>query len=132
MISDFLMTVAVSLTKPSNLEEKKPVPRQEQVVAYSGSWQGLASWYGSYFHGRTTASGEVFNMDALTAAHNSLPFGTLVEVTNENNGRSVVVRINDTGAFDYYGREIDLSYGAAEALGGVDAGVFPVTLRVVN
>ena len=82
--------------------------------------EGLAVWYGPGFHGRKTASGEVYDMHALTAAHPSLPFGTRVRVTNLKNGRSVVVRINDRGPFG--GKYIiDLSYAAAKAIGALSA-----------
>jgi rare lipoprotein A len=76
---------------------------------------GTASWYGSYFEGRATASGEPYNMYDLTAAHPTLPLGTWVRVTNLHNGRKIYVRINDRGPI-VPGRIIDLSYGAAEAL----------------
>lgn len=82
--------------------------------------EGLAVWYGPGFHGRRTASGERYDMYALTAAHPSLPFGTRVRVTNLKNGKSVVVRINDRGPFG--GRYIiDLSYAAAKTLGALSA-----------
>ncbi len=90
--------------------------------------EGLASWYGPGFHGRRTASGEIYNMYAFTAAHRVLPLGTYVLVTNLENGRRVVVRINDRGPF-VPGRIIDLSYAAARALGMVKKGVARV--RVV-
>ncbi len=77
--------------------------------------EGVASWYGPKFHGRRTASGEVFDMHRLTAAHPWLPFGTIVKVTNLENGLSVVVRINDRGPF-VKGRIIDLSYAAAKKI----------------
>lgn len=77
---------------------------------------GLASWYGPGFHGRRTASGEVFNQHALTAAHRTLPFGTKVVVVDQKTGRSVTVRINDRGPFGH-GRVIDLSRASAQALG---------------
>jgi rare lipoprotein A len=80
------------------------------------SQKGFASWYGPGFHGRRTANGERFNMNDLTAAHPSLPFGTLVEVRNPRSGRSVVVRINDRGPFAK-NRVIDLSYAAAREVG---------------
>lgn len=80
------------------------------------SQSGIASWYGPGFHGRKTANGETFNMDALTAAHRWLPFGSLVRVQNMINGRSVDVRINDRGPFIKQ-RIIDLSRAAAKALG---------------
>ncbi len=74
-----------------------------------------ATWYGNEFHGQHTASGEVYNQNLMTAAHKSLPFGTLLKVTNNSNGKSVVVRINDRGPF-VRGRELDLSQKAAEEL----------------
>lgn len=73
---------------------------------------GIASYYGKEFHGRKTANGEIFDMNALTAAHRTLPFGTIVKVTNLANNKEVTVRINDRGPF-IKGRIIDLSYGAA-------------------
>jgi peptidoglycan lytic transglycosylase len=78
--------------------------------------EGIASWYGHPFHGRKSASGEIYNMYAMTAAHRTLPFGTLVRVHNLENGKSVVVRITDRGPF-VEGRIIDLSYAAAQAIG---------------
>lgn len=77
---------------------------------------GIASWYGPRFHGKTTASGERFNQNALTAAHPSLKFGTIVTVTNNHTGKSVKVRINDRGPF-IKGRIIDLSKAAARQIG---------------
>lgn len=93
--------------------------------------EGVASWYGAEFHGKRTASGEIYDMFALTAAHRRLPFGTLVEVTNLENGRKVVVRINDRGPFKK-GRIIDLSYAAARRLGMVEQGTARVRLRVIR
>lgn len=90
---------------------------------------GLASFYGKKFHGRKTASGERFNMYALTAAHKRLAFGAMVRVTHLENGRSVVVRINDRGPFAK-DRIIDLSYAAAKKLGMVPQGVARVRIRV--
>ncbi|WP_147027178.1 septal ring lytic transglycosylase RlpA family protein [Methylobacterium oxalidis] len=82
----------------------------------SAEQAGVASWYGPGFHGRRTANGERFNTRALTAAHRTLPFGTRVRVTNQTNGRSVVVRINDRGPYAG-GRVIDLSSASAQAIG---------------
>ena len=93
--------------------------------------RGVASWYGPGFHGRTTANGERFNQNGLTAAHRSLPFGTRVRVTNVNNGRSVVVRINDRGPYAK-GRVIDLSAGAARVIGLMNSGVAPVRIQVLG
>ncbi|WP_008314147.1 septal ring lytic transglycosylase RlpA family protein [Leptolyngbya sp. PCC 6406] len=92
---------------------------------------GRASWYGPGFHGRRTANGEVFNQNALTAAHRTLPFGTVVRVTNVNNNRQVVVRINDRGPFSG-GRILDLSAGAAREIGLDRAGVGPVRIEVLS
>jgi len=108
----------------------------EPEVAARSNWDvtsmftGRASWYGPGFHGRHTASGEVFNQNALTAAHRTLPFGTRVRVTNVHNNRQVVVRINDRGPFSH-GRVIDLSAGAARAIGLDRAGVGPVRVEVL-
>ncbi|MFQ5830996.1 MAG: septal ring lytic transglycosylase RlpA family protein, partial [Candidatus Methylomirabilia bacterium] len=92
---------------------------------------GKASWYGHPYHGRRTSSGEVYDMHQLTAAHQTLPLGTTVLVTNLNNGRSVTVRINDRGPF-VDGRIIDLSYAAARLLYVVGPGVVPARVRVVS
>lgn len=92
---------------------------------------GLASWYGPNFAGKRTANGEIFDPGELTAAHRELPFNTLVRVTNDTNGRSVVVRINDRGPFRA-GRIVDLSRAGAEAIGMIGAGVAPVQLEVLT
>jgi rare lipoprotein A len=92
--------------------------------------RGLASWYGKEFDGLPTASGETFRPEKVSAAHRTLPLGTLVEVTNEKNGRSVRVKVNDRGPF-VAGRIVDLSKAAAAEIGSVGDGVVPVTLRVV-
>jgi rare lipoprotein A len=92
--------------------------------------QGLASWYGRQHHGRKTASGEAYDMHRLTAAHRTLPFGTRVRVTNVENGRSVVVRVNDRGPH-VPGRILDLSFRAATALDMVGAGVARVEAVVL-
>ena len=94
--------------------------------------EGKASWYGGKFHGRKTASGERFDKHAMTAAHRKLPFGTRVRVTSVNTGKSVVVRINDRGPFDRKERIIDVSEGAASALGMKQAGVIRVQLEVLS
>ncbi len=93
--------------------------------------RGIASWYGPGFHGKRTASGERYDMDALTAAHKTLPFGTLVEVRNLATGESVRVRINDRGPF-VRGRVIDLSRAAARAAGVWGPGTAPVELLAVG
>lgn len=92
---------------------------------------GLASWYGDDFHGKLTSCKETYDMHALTAAHQTLPFNSRVRVTNLLNGRSVVVRINDRGPF-VEGRIIDMSYAAAKALDMVEAGVVPARISVLE
>jgi peptidoglycan lytic transglycosylase len=91
---------------------------------------GTASWYGRRHHGRETASGEVFDMYRLTAAHRTLPLGSRVLVTAVESGRSVVVTITDRGPY-VQGRIIDLSYAAARRLAAVERGVIPVSLHLV-
>jgi rare lipoprotein A len=105
-------------------------PRPPLEVGKGWTERGSASWYGPGFDGRRTASGEVYDMWGLTAAHKRLPFGTVVEVTNRHNGRRVEVRINDRGPF-VRGRIIDLSRAAAEAIDMVGPGTAPVTVRVL-
>jgi rare lipoprotein A (peptidoglycan hydrolase) len=108
-----------------------PVPEQRPPAGQVPSVQtGYASWYGKRHHGRETASGEAYNMNALTAAHPSLPLGTRLRVTNLRNGRSVEVRVNDRGPV-VDGRVLDLSYAAARDLGAVAPGVIPVRVRVI-
>lgn len=93
---------------------------------------GIASWYGGVFNGRKTASGEQFDMYAMTACHPTLPFGSMVRVVNLKNHRSVVVRITDRGDLVEDGRVIDLSYGAAVKLAMVHDGLAPVELDVLS
>jgi peptidoglycan lytic transglycosylase len=92
---------------------------------------GIASWYGPGFYGRPTASGVIYDQHELTAAHQTLPLGTRVMVTNLENQKSVEVSINDRGPF-LKGRIIDLSYAAAEALGMVGPGTIPVRVEVIS
>jgi rare lipoprotein A len=92
---------------------------------------GIASWYGSKFHGRTTANGETYNMEDFTAAHKTLPFNTIVRVTNQTNNRSVDVRINDRGP--YVGdRIIDLSRRAAEEIDMIGPGTADVAIHLLK
>ncbi|OLP16597.1 hypothetical protein BST81_20590 [Leptolyngbya sp. 'hensonii'] len=116
------------------LKEVEGLPNRQIQAAFEpvvSVFQGWASWYGPGFHGNTSANGEVFNQYALTAASPNLPFGTRVRVTNLNNGRSVVVRINDRGPYAE-GRIIDLSAGAAQVLGMMQSGVAPVRLDILG
>jgi rare lipoprotein A len=92
--------------------------------------QGVASWYGDYFHGKKTATGELFDMNAMTAAHNSLPLDSYAEITNVGNNRTVIVRINDRGPF-FDNRVLDLSYSAAKQLGIDTAGLGDVAIKAI-
>lgn len=109
----------------------KPVDLPLPSLADGASERGLASWYGAEFAGLPTASGETFRPEKISAAHRTLPLGTVVDVRNETNGRTVRVPINDRGPF-IAGRILDLSRAAAAALDAVSAGVVPVTLTVVT
>ncbi|AFZ49780.1 rare lipoprotein A [Dactylococcopsis salina PCC 8305] len=135
-----LFTSALSVGLSSTLSETATAEtfkswREINQTDHSNSllarMQGKASWYGSRFHGRRTASGERFNAYAHTAAHRSLPFGTKVRVTNLRNGRSVVVRINDRGPSSR-GRVIDLSRAAAQNIGMLRSGVAPVRIEIIG
>jgi len=109
------------------------VDRIESLQANLASTYGTASWYGvpDGFHGRRTASGEIFNAYGLSAAHKSLPFGTKVKVTNLNNSKSVIVKITDDGPH-IPGRVIDLSQGAAAKIGMLSSGTAPVRLQILR
>jgi len=92
---------------------------------------GIASWYGQEFQGNTTASGEIYNLNGLTAAHQTLPFGTTIRVTNLNNNKSILLRVNDRGP--HVGRRlIDVSWAAAGRLGFVHSGLTRVRVQVVS
>lgn len=107
---------------------KVPVPSSAESGA---SQTGTASWYGPGFHGRPTASGSIYDQHELTAAHQTLPLGTRVMVTNLDNGRSTEVTINDRGPF-VKGRILDLSYAAARTLGMIGPGTIAVRIEVIG
>jgi rare lipoprotein A len=121
-----LLGAATPLTEIEGMPEPA-----EDIALVSSTYTGMASWYGPGFHGRQSASGEVFNQHALTAAHRTLPFGTRVRVTNVHTGQQVVVRINDRGPFSH-GRIIDLSAGAAAEIGLRRMGVGRVRVEVLS
>ena len=104
---------------------------QVQQAAQGHEEKGTASWYGKRFHGRRTSSGERFDMHAMTAAHKNLPLASLIQVTNLENGRSAVVRVNDRGPF-HGNRMLDLSYAAASQLDMVDKGMAKVKIQVLD
>lgn len=93
--------------------------------------QGKGSWYGKELHGNSTASGERFNMNDFTAAHKSLPFGTIIEVTNIKTGKRINARINDRGPF-VPGRVVDLSSAAFSSIASTSQGVVPMEIRIVS
>jgi rare lipoprotein A len=118
-------TLVASPTPDSLKAEQAAIKRGDRL-------KGLASWYGGVFNGRHTASGERYDMYAMTACHPTLPFGSLVRVVNQKNKRSVVVRITDRGDLVDEGRIIDLSYGAARRLAILKMGVAKVDLEVLS
>jgi rare lipoprotein A len=113
---------------PSSSPSGQPAPG---VVPTISDLYGYASWYGYPYHGRKTASGEVYDMYQLTAAHKTLPLGTVVRVSNQDNGREVEVRINDRGPF-VDGRVIDLSYAAAKQIQMIGPGIALVKLSILD
>ena len=119
--------VEVPVEEPSVIEKLNTVASQ---TVRKFSQTGMASWYGRQFHGRKTASGETFDMNAMTAAHRSLPLNCYIRVTNKTNGKSVVVKVNDRGPF-HGNRVLDLSYGAAKKLGITNAGLAKVSIERV-
>jgi rare lipoprotein A len=123
-----MMAAAVATVAPG-CALFRPQPAPPPVV--SGVQVGEASWYGPGFHGRPTASGEIFDQNALTAAHPSLPLGARARVTSLTNQRAVEVRINDRGPF-VGGRIVDLSYAAARRIDMIGPGIMRVRLEVLG
>jgi rare lipoprotein A len=124
--------------RPGNVREVTAGPARPQPPAVAVSTtkpfeEGLASYYGGGdgYHGKRTANGEVFDQNAMTAAHKTLPFNTMVKVVRKDTGANVTVRVNDRGPFKK-GRVIDVSYAAAKQLKMVTSGVVPVRLYVVK
>lgn len=101
------------------------------IETMNNAKEGLASWYGGMFHGRKTAMGTVYNMNAMTAAHRTLPLGTWVKVTNQQNGRSAIVQVTDRGPY-VANRIMDLSYAAATKLGYANAGTANIAMKVIG
>jgi len=121
------------LSRYGNPPSYKVMGKTYNVMKSSNGFvqDGIASWYGTKFHGRKTSSGEPYNMYAMTAAHKTLPLPTYVEVTHKGNGRKIIVKVNDRGPF-HEGRIIDLSYAAARKLGVSGTGTGPVSIRAIN
>jgi len=122
----WFLTGWASPPRPTNGRAFEPAAPESPTIV-----DGVASYYGKEHHGKKTANGEIFDMNKLTAAHRSLPFGSQVKVTNLSNQRSVIVRINDRGPY-YQGRIIDLSLAAAERLQMVKSGITQVKLEVLD
>jgi len=104
---------------------------ENNLLSYEEYGTMVATWYGNYFHGRYTSSGDIYDQDGLTAAHKTLPFGTLLKVTNLKNNKSIIVRVNDRPGFTSPKR-IDLSRGAAKALDMVKAGKIKIKVEIVK
>ena len=127
--------VSVRPERPTSIEhEPEPVPAppgDEATIEKGWTEKGIASWYGEPYHGRRTASGEIYDMHELTAAHKTLDFGTVVRVKRRDTGHDVTVRINDRGPF-IEGRIIDLSFAAAKKIDLDIDGIAPVAIKVVG
>ncbi len=124
------------IAEANNIESPDEIHAGDSLIvplrSSKGYYQkGAASWYGKLFHGKETASGSYYDMYAYTAAHRSLPLGSEVRVVNLQNGKDIVVRINDRGPY-IKNRIIDLSYAAAKSLGMIDRGIQDVKIEVVS
>ncbi len=127
---EWLNNLRIALGQPSVSLVDAQIQMHE-LQATNSSIDGMASWYGPYFHGRQTANGEIFDQNELTAAHPTLPLGTFLKVTNQANGKSVVVRVNDRGPY-FDNRVLDLSNRAAKLLGSEDKGVVQIEAVVMQ
>ena len=103
----------------------------QMALQNSSQLKGVASWYGPNFHGKLTANGEVYDMYGVTAAHKTLTLGTVVRVTNLDNGKSLILRINDRGPY-VDGRILDCSFGAAKKLGFHEQGTANVEIKIIE
>ena len=131
VVSDYVASVPQTLPPKATIGQAQTVsyaPAQSQLKLLQ---QGVASYYGPGFHGRRTANGEKFDMNALTAAHRTLPFGTKLKVTNLRNGQSTIVRVNDRGPYAK-GRILDLSGAAAKQIGSIHSGTATIKIEVVT
>ena len=121
----------VSEPEPQPTPRPRPAEKPKETAKKGKTEKGLASWYGEPYHGRRTASGEIYNMHEMTAAHRTLPFGTMVRVERRDTGADVKVRITDRGPF-IKGRIIDLSFAAAKKINLDIDGVAPVKVTVIG
>jgi len=127
LLSIAIIAAGCSTFRPAPPPPVSPLPQ----AAHPATVVGVASWYGPGFNGHSTASGQIYNQDELTAACNSFPLGSHLMVTNLANGRSVEVLVNDRGPFKK-GRKIDLSYKAAQTIGMVGPGTTRVSLEAID
>jgi rare lipoprotein A len=111
--------------------DDRKVSETPRVYRVGQVFSGIVSYYAAEFHGRKTANGEIFNMYDRTAAHQSLPFNTLLQVTNPKNGKKVLVRVNDRGPFKA-NRILDLSYQAAKDIGLIQEGTASLTITIIR
>ena len=122
------------IAKSNNISNERALKSGRELLIekeFPYNFIALTSWYGSKFHGRKTANGEVYDMCGLSAAHKTLPLGTVVLVSNPQNGRQVELRINDRGPY-IEGRSLDLSFGAAKRLDIVKQGVASLLVKVIE
>jgi len=124
------------IAEANNIDSPDEIQTDERLLipfrSSEGYFQkGTASWYGKLFHGKETASGNIYDMYSYTAAHRSLPLGSKVRVTNLQNGKDIIVKINDRGPYTK-NRIIDLSYSAAKSLGIIDSGIQDVKIEVLS
>ena len=117
--------------KPASSIIRKQKKKKSSFNKSKKIYRGISSYYGPMFHGKLTANGEIFDMYGVSGAHKEMPFNTIVRVTNEDNGKSLIIRINDRGP--YVGdRILDCSFGAAKKLGFVGDGTAPVKIEVIE
>ncbi len=136
MIRKMILLLSILLifgcaSSPRYAGNKKPHKTQKTRTKHSKTLIGLASYYAEDFHGKLTANGEVYDMYGLTAAHKTLPLNTIIRVTNLENDKSLILRINDRGPY-VKGRILDCSYGAAVKLGFVGMGTTKVKIEVIE
>ena len=120
--------------KKEKSKKGKKNSKSKRTLSYNPKkmvYRGISSYYGPKFHGKLTANGEIFDMYGVTAAHKTFPFNTITRVTNENNGKSLMIRINDRGPY-VDGRILDCSFGAAKKLGFVSDGTAPVKIEILE
>ncbi len=132
LIMGFAVAGLIALSPKSEARSPVAIELSPLAAIPEGKYQiGVASWYGQEFQGNTTASGEIFDSNAFTAAHLTLPFGTTIRVTNLKNSKNILLRVNDRGP--HIGRRlIDVSWAAAKRLGFVHSGTTPVRVEVVT